>query len=110
VLLEQTLGGLRFLRNQTGRGTGPGELIETGSTGASTRRITGWRWRPAPEPAPGSLSPRGHAWELTRDRAYQAHLAGHTLGETLGRAATFLTLTGTTAASATETSEPTTRG
>ena len=42
-----------------------------------------------------------------RYRAYQASLAGCTIGETLGQAVTFLTLTGATAASTTDTSQPT---
>ena len=45
-----------------------------------------------PEPDLGSLPPRGQAWEMTRYRAYQAQLAGHTIGETFGRAAAFLKL------------------
>ncbi len=31
---------------------------------------------------------------MTRYRAYQAHLAGHTVGETFGRATAFLKLAG----------------
>jgi hypothetical protein len=45
-------------------------------------------------PALASFPPRGQAWELARYRADQAHLAGHTIGETFGRAVTFLTLAG----------------
>ena len=43
-----------------------------------------------PGPDLGSLPPRGQAWEMARYRAYQARLAGHTIGETFGRAAAFL--------------------
>jgi hypothetical protein len=45
-----------------------------------------------PEPSLGSLPSRGQAWETTRYRAFQAHLAGRTVGETFGRAAAFLKL------------------
>jgi hypothetical protein len=45
-----------------------------------------------PEPDLGSLPPRGQAWEMTRYGAYQAQLAGHTIGETFGEAAAFLKL------------------
>ena len=45
-----------------------------------------------PEPDLGSLPPRGQAWEMTRYQAYQAQLAGQTIGETFGRAAAFLKL------------------
>jgi hypothetical protein len=45
-----------------------------------------------PEPVLTSLGPRGQAWEMTRYRAYQAQLAGHTTGETFGQAVAFLQL------------------
>ena len=45
-----------------------------------------------PEPALASLPSRGQAWETTRYRAYQAHLAGHTIGENFARAVAFLKL------------------
>ncbi len=45
---------------------------------ARNRRITGWRWKSVPEPAPASFPPRGQAWERAR---YQAQLAGHALSE-----------------------------
>jgi hypothetical protein len=35
---------------------------------------------------------RGRAWEMRRYRAYQAQLAGHTIGDTSGCAAAFLNL------------------
>jgi len=35
---------------------------------------------------------------MTRHRAYQAQLAGHTIGEPFGRAAAFLSLTATNTA------------
>jgi hypothetical protein len=47
-------------------------------------------------------------FEMSRHRAYQAHLAGHTIGEAFGRAVTFLSLTGTRAVT-TDVSERATR-
>ena len=93
-LVEETLAGLRFVRNRIGDEADLAEFIEPGGAGpgAGQRRITGWIWKPLPEPALGSLSPRGQAWEMTRHRAYQAQLAGHTIGESFGRAAEFLKL------------------
>src|SRR5258708_16694515 len=87
-----TLAGLRFVRNRIGDEADLGEFIEPGEPGpgAGQRRITGWTWKPLPEPALGSLSSRGQAWEMTRYRAYQAQLAGHTVGELFARAADFL--------------------
>jgi anti-sigma B factor antagonist len=97
-LIEGTLAGLRFVRNRIGREAGLEELIgfEVPATGRG--RVTGWAWRPAPEPALTSLPPRGQLWEMARYRAYRSHLAGHTIGETFGRAVAFLTLTGASAA------------
>src|SRR5215467_416691 len=99
--IDQTLAGLRFVRNWMGRDGGLGEVIETGGLSAGNRRITRWTWKPAPEPVLASFPPRGRAWEIARYRAYQTRLVGHTIGETFGRAVAFLTLAGANAASAT---------
>jgi anti-sigma B factor antagonist len=101
-LISQTLGGLRFVRNWIGRAAGPGDLIDTGT---GTRRITHWAWKPTSEPALAWLPPRAQAWEQARYRAYQAHLAGHTIGQTFSQAVTFLTPT----AAATNTRQHTTQ-
>jgi hypothetical protein len=94
LLIKQTLAGLRFVRNWIGRGAGLEEAIRTGGQDAGSRHITHWTWKPVREPALATLRPRGQAWEMARYRAYQTHLVGHTIGETFGRAVTFLTLTG----------------
>ena len=86
-LVEGTLTGLRFVRNRIGDEADLGEFVEASGAGPGgrQRRITSWTWKPLPEPALGSLPPRGQAWEMTRYRAYHAHLAGHPVGETFGR-------------------------
>jgi hypothetical protein len=91
-LTEETLAGLRFVRNRIGDEADLADFIEPGEDGPDDgrRRITGWTWKPVPEPKLASLPPRGQAWEMSRHRAYQAQLAGHTIGETFGRAAAFL--------------------
>jgi len=91
-LTEGTLAGLRFVRNRIGDEADLAEFIDPGEPrpGAGDRRITEWVWKPVPEPALVSLSPRGQRWEMTRYQAYRAHLAGRTLGEVFGRAAAFL--------------------
>jgi hypothetical protein len=86
-LVEETLTGLRFIRNRIGDEADLAEFVAAGEG-----RITGWTWKPVPEPALASLPPRGQAWEMTRYRAYQAYLAGHVIGETFGRATEFLKL------------------
>jgi hypothetical protein len=92
--IEGTLGGLRFVRNQMRGDTGCGELIRPTATGSGAEDgpVTAWTWRPAPEPQLGSLPPRGRAWEMSRYAAYQAYLAGRTIGETFGLATALLEL------------------
>ena len=83
--VEETLAGLRFVRNRIGDEADLAEFIEPGDAVpvAGKGRITGWMWRTVPEPALASLPPQGQEWETTRYRAYQAQLAGRTVGETL---------------------------
>lgn len=103
-LIEGTLAGLRFVRNQIGGHTDPADFIGPREPGCGTAEpgINGWTWQSAPEPALASLSPRGQAWETTRYRAYQTHLANRTIGETFGRVAAFLKLAAANALPATE--------
>jgi anti-anti-sigma factor len=96
LLITETLAGLRFVRNWTSQVAELGEVVETG---AGTRRVTGWRWKPVPEPELAWLPPRTQAWEQARWRAYQACLARRTIGQTFGRVVMFLTLTGADAVS-----------
>lgn len=97
-LIEGTLGGLRFLRNQIGGYTDITDFINLEADGSGEDRMTGWRWRQVAEPAVGSLTPRGQEWELTRYAAYQEHLAGQAIGATFGRAVAFLNQTAAKAA------------
>jgi hypothetical protein len=107
-LVEDTLAGLRFVRNQIGGKGDIGEFIEPGESGpgAGEGSLTGWTWKPVPEPAVASLPPRGRAWEMTRYQAYQAQLAAHTVGEVFGPAAAFLKLAAANAPSITDASVP----
>ena len=91
-LTEQTLAGLRFVRNHIGHEAGLTGFLQPGRPGACSGRSTGWSWKPVPEPAFAALSPRGRAWEAARYRAYQEQLAARTIGQTFGRAAEFLEL------------------
>jgi hypothetical protein len=99
----ETLAGLRYVRNWISRGATLDEAIETGEC---TWHVTGWTWKPTGEPALAWLPPRAQAWERARHRAYQARLAGYTIGTTIGQAVTFLTLTGSDAVTSTDTSQP----
>jgi hypothetical protein len=91
-IIEEALGGLRFVRNQIGDEADLADFIGTGEPGAGEAPITAWRWKLVPQPAPGPLTPRGQAWEMTRYRAYLARLAGRAVGETFGCTAEFLTM------------------
>lgn len=91
-VIEEALGGLRFVRNRIGDEADLVEFIGTGGPGAGEAPITAWRWKLVPQPAPGPLTSRGQAWEMTRYRAYLARLAGRAVGETFGCTAEFLTV------------------
>jgi hypothetical protein len=103
-LIDGTLAGLRFVRNRIGREAGLEELIGCEVPATGRGRITGWAWRPVPEPAIVSLPRRRQLWEMARHRAYVSHLAGNAIGETFERAAAFLTLAGANAACASDSS------
>jgi hypothetical protein len=93
-VIDDLLAGLRFVRNRIRDEADLAGFIQPGPHGPGAGRgwIMGWTWRPVPEPALASLTPRGQAWEMTRYRAYQAQLAGHPTGETFGLAVAFLKL------------------
>jgi len=105
-LVEETLAGLRFVRNRIGGEADLTEFIEPGpsSSGTGKGSITGWTWKPVPDLALEALSPRGQAWERTRCQAYRARLADHTIGETFGRAIQFLNLAAANGPSSTDAS------
>jgi len=100
-LTEQTLAGLRFVRNHISPEARLAEFIQPSRPAGRPGRITSWTWKPAAGPALASIGPHGRSWELTRHRAYQAHLAGRTIGETFDRTAAFLNLVAASALSAT---------
>jgi len=86
---EQTLEGLRYVRNQLGRSADPASLVETAASGDPAAR---WTWRALPQPDLAGFGLRARRWELSRYRAYQERLAGHDITETFTWCAEFLTL------------------
>jgi hypothetical protein len=100
-LIEETLAGLRFVRNHIATEASLAEFIEPGGSGVRQGRITNWTWQSVPDPAPAFLTARGRVWELARYRAFQAHLAGQPIGETFGRASAFLNVVAASALSIT---------
>jgi hypothetical protein len=93
-IIEDTFAGLRFVRNRMGYDTDPADFIHPldSPPGTAAGRVAAWTWRPVPEPALTSLTPRAREWEMTRYRAYQAQLAGQPIGEAFTRATAFLHL------------------
>jgi hypothetical protein len=83
--IEETLAGLRYVRNQLGHSIEPAEFISPDGDA-----VTGWSWCPLPEPGLDALAPRAKEWELSRYRAYQARLAGRDIGRAFTRCAVFL--------------------
>jgi hypothetical protein len=90
-LIEATLAGLRFVRNQTSGEASLAQFVQAAPGSASDGRGTAWMWKPVPRPVLVSLSPQAQAWEMSRYEAYQAQLAGYGIEEIFRRAATFLT-------------------
>jgi hypothetical protein len=86
---EETLTGLRFVRNHMGVHLDPAEFIRAAETSGDAHAVS-WRWNPVPEPVTTSLSPRGRQWEMTRYRAYQARLADRDSAKTFTFTAGFL--------------------
>ena len=100
-LIEAILAGLRFVRNQAGDEATLAKFVQATAAGPGTgdARVTGWRWQPVPPPELVAHPPRAQAWEISRYEAYQARLAGRTIGGIFRQAATFLTLTAANAGS-----------
>ncbi len=87
---EETLAGLRHVRNQMGHRLDPSGFIRPAAPGRSRRGAAAWAWNPLPEPARDSLTPHGDEWELTRYRAYQARLADRDVAQTFALTTSFL--------------------
>ena len=91
-MTEDTFAGLRFVRNRMGYDADPADFIQPPDSRPDADRIAAWTWRPVPEPALVSLTPRAREWEMTRYRAYQARLAAQPIGDTFIQAVAFLRL------------------
>jgi hypothetical protein len=107
--VEGTMAGLRFVRNQMRGADDPGGFFGAAAghgTGTGGAQAAAWCWDPVPEPAVAGLPSRSQEWELERYRAYQGFLAGHATGETVGRAAEFLSAAAAAAAAETAVGQP----
>jgi hypothetical protein len=89
--IEQTLAGLRFVRNQMGVHLDPGEFIGAlPDSGTGERQGPELTWNPLAPPTAGDLSPSGLEWERGRYQAYAERLAGHAVVPTFALATRFL--------------------
>ena len=87
-LIEESLAGLRFVRNSIPDEAAVEAFVEPGD--GDEPGVMGWTWRPVARPTLSERPPRARAWETARYRAYQARLAGRPVGEVFERAAEFL--------------------
>lgn len=108
TVIEETLSGLRSVRNRVGHDVDLPDLVDHAApaAGPGHDRITAWTWKLAPEPALAALQPRGQEWEMLRYCSYQEYLAGQTTGEVFGRASAFLERAASAAFAAAEANAP----
>lgn len=90
--IEESLAGLRFVRNHMGHDIDLVDFVQAGQQrrGSARDQLAAWTWRALPLPPLTSLAPRAQEWELDRYRAYQRWLAGRSVCDAFTRARTFL--------------------
>jgi hypothetical protein len=108
ALIEETLAGLRFVRNKMGQDVDHVDFIRPlgKAHGKGPAHVRDWTWNQLAEPEWTSPSPRGQDWELTRYQAYRSRLAGQGVGQTFRQAADFLKLAAASAAPLAEAGPP----
>jgi hypothetical protein len=91
-LIEESLAGLRFVRNQIRDEAVLATFVEPGGSGGAAGHAgaRGWIWKSVTEPRLPRRRPRARTWEAARCRAYQTRLAGDSVGEVFERAEAFL--------------------
>lgn len=88
--IEQTLAGLRYVRNQMGVHLDPGEFIGVSPEAGKAERRGALVWSPLSPPTAGDLSPGGLEWEQGRYLAYTERLTGQGVVHTFALATRFL--------------------
>jgi hypothetical protein len=93
-MIEGTLAGLRFVRNQSSNEGFSVSFISppAGSSGYGSGVIAAWRWNSIPAPALSQLPDSIRSWEQDRYQAYQTWLADHVIADVFQRATGFLNL------------------
>jgi hypothetical protein len=95
-LVEGTLAGLRFVRNQMAHEGDHAGFVRQAALGATpgdghgAGPVATWAWRLVPEPPAAAAPGGGQAWARARYQAYREFLVGRRIGETFGPAAAFL--------------------
>jgi hypothetical protein len=89
--MENTLAGLRFVRNQTGYYADPADFIQPrpGAGQAASAPLAAWTWDPAPR-ALGAVPRQAKARDPSLYRQYRAQLAMQSVTEAISQAAAFL--------------------
>jgi hypothetical protein len=109
VMTEETLAGLRLVRNRIGESDDVQQFVDPGTTDWDqfvVGQLADWRWKTVPAPSSGSQSESAQAWEQSRYRAYQTRVAGTALGDTFARCTVFLQAAAGGAMRATRTNTP----
>jgi hypothetical protein len=105
TMIEGTLAGLRFVRNQMGEDLTQTSFVEPPATAGDSEAVTAaWRWARPPDSDLTGLPAHVQPWEMTRYRAYGRWLAGTTVRLVFQRAAAFLDLAASRAAASNLTS------
>lgn len=81
---EETLAGLRFVRNMLGLSVDPAAFIHR------PRESGDWIWTPQPEPRLENRPDTSRDWEMSRYRSYQVRLSGRDVIRSFDRCAAFL--------------------
>jgi hypothetical protein len=91
-LIEESLAGLRYVRNHMGHNIDHVDFVRAGPRrrGAPHDQAATWTWCPLPPPQVAALSRRAREWELDRYQAYQGRLADRPVAEAFGWARSFL--------------------
>jgi hypothetical protein len=92
-IVEGTLAGLRFVRNQLGEDPQRDGFIDPPAAVNGLGAMTAaWRWRHQPAPDLAARPAHVRQWEMTRYQAYEQCLAGNSVSLVFHRAAGFLNL------------------
>jgi hypothetical protein len=92
LVTEESLAGLRFVRNHMGHDIDHVDFVRAGPrrTAAQRDQPATWMWRPLPPPPVTPLSQQAREWELDRYEAYQRRLADRPVAEAFSRARSLL--------------------